>query len=267
MKKIIIVFIGLVTFLSILPFYLVFMMSTYYTEDLFKGIPVLPSNYLINNLKNIFQTNFIQVYGNSIFVSISAVVLCTLVSSLLGFAVAKYKFKFKKLISNFVIITMMVPMQISLIGYLREMKTVHLNNTLIPVILIWVSYPFGAFFMTQFIKDAIPDEMIESARIDGCSEPKIFASIIVPLIKPGIATLATLVFLWSWNNYMLPLVMINKQEFYTIPVLVSTLGTAHRNDFAARMCALSLAIFPVVIVFLLGSKTFIKGISAGAVKG
>ncbi|HEY5584007.1 MAG TPA: carbohydrate ABC transporter permease [Ruminiclostridium sp.] len=267
MKKLLIGFIAIVTVLSILPFYLVFMMSTYYSNDLFKGLPFLPSDFLLKNFETIFKTNFIQVYGNSIIVSVSAVVLCTLVSSLVGFAIAKYKFKFKKVINNFIIITMMVPMQISIIGYLLEMKTLHLNNTLLPIILVWVSYPFGAFFMTQFIKDSIADEMIESARIDGCSEPRIFATIVVPLIKPGIATLATLVFLWSWNNYLLPLIIINKQQFYTIPILVSTLGTAHRNDLAARMCALALSIFPVIVVFLLGSKTFIKGISAGAVKG
>jgi len=121
--------------------------------------------------------------------------------------------------------------------------------------------------MIQFIKDAIPDEILECARLDGCSEPRIFSAIVTPLIKPGIATLATLVFLWSWNNYMLPLIVINKQEWYTIPLLVSTLGIEHRTDHAAQMCALALAIFPMATIFLLGSKTFIKGITAGAIKG
>ncbi len=94
-----------------------------------------------------------------------------------------------------------------------------------------------------------------------------FFKIVVPCIKPGFLTLSTLVFLWSWNNYILPLILVNKQEMFTIPLMISTLSNQFRSDYGAIMCALSLSILPMVVIFSLCSKTFIKGIAAGAVKG
>lgn len=121
--------------------------------------------------------------------------------------------------------------------------------------------------MMQFISDGIPDELLESARLDGCSEPGIFFKIVIPCIKSGFVTLATLVFLWSWNNYVLPLILINKQELFTIPLMVNNLSNAFRSDYGAIMCALGLSVLPMIVIFSLCSRTFIQGIAAGAVKG
>lgn len=260
-------FLSVVTLVSLFPFYIMIVMGTHINEDLFKGIPLLPGNFAWENLKTVFHSNFIQVYGNSLIVSASAVILSVMVSALIGYAIAKYDFKMKKFLTYFVIVTMMVPTQVGLIGYIIEMRSLGLGNTLWPIILIWVAHPFGAFFMIQFMKDTIPNEVLESARIDGCSEPGILFRIVSPLIMPGLATLAMLVFLWSWNNYLLPLVTINNAKWYTLPIFVSNLGIVHRTDYAARMAALAMATLPVLLVFILGSKTFIKGIAAGAVKG
>ncbi|WP_270165350.1 carbohydrate ABC transporter permease [Paenibacillus sp. SYP-B4298] len=257
----------IVTVISLVPFYIMIMMSTYFTEDIFKGLPLLPGSYLLNNLRTVFESNFIQVYMNSLVVSVSAVLLAGLTSTLIGYSLAKFHFRFKRLLNYFIIISMMVPTQVGIIGYIIEMKHLGFGNTLLPIILVWAAFPFGAFFMVQFIKDTVPNEVLECARIDGCSEPGIFFRIVLPLIKPGLATLATLVFLWSWNNYLLPLVTINDSRWYTVPVFVSNLGIVHRTDYAARMTALAIATLPVLLVFLAGSKTFIKGITAGAVKG
>lgn len=262
-----IIFLVLVTAISVFPFYLVFIMSTYYNEDLYHGLPILPSDYLLGNLKTVMALNFPQIYANSLVVSLSAVLLATFTSSLIGFAVSKYEFKLRKAINYFIIVTMMVPGQISVIGYVMEMKALKLVDTLFPIILCWAAVPFGAFFMTQFIKDSVPLEIVECARLDGCSEPRIYWSIVLPFIRPGMATIAILVFLWSWNNYLLPLIVISKPKLYTIPLFVQTIGAEYRTDYAARMCALALAVFPVLIIFIIGSKTFIRGITAGAIKG
>jgi ABC-type glycerol-3-phosphate transport system permease component len=260
-------FLLLITAVSLVPFYVMLTMSTYYNEDIFKGLPLWPGDYLLENLKTVFATNFFRVYANSLIVSVSSVVFSVLISAMAGYAVAKYQFRLKRLMNYFIIVTIMVPSQVGLIGYIIQMKNMGLGNTLFPIILTWTAFPFGAFFMTQFIKDSVPSEIIECARIDGCSEPGILFRIVFPLIVPGLSTLATLIFLWSWNNYLLPLVTINNSKWYTIPVFVSNLGIVHRTDYAARMAALAISTFPVLIVFLLGSKTFIKGITAGAVKG
>ena len=263
-KQIILILMTLVMFF---PLYIVFVMGTYYSEDIFKGLPMLPSDYFLTNLKLVISKGFFSAYLNSITVSVASVILSVLVSTMIGFALAKYNFKGKKLIFAFVMAIMMIPGQISMIGYMLEMRKMNLINTLLPLIFTWAAHPLGAFLMMQFISDGIPDELLESARLDGCSEPGIFFKIVIPCIKSGFVTLATLVFLWSWNNYVLPLILINKQELFTIPLMVNNLSNAFRSDYGAIMCALGLSVLPMIVIFSLCSRTFIQGIAAGAVKG
>ena len=263
-KQIILILMTLVMFF---PLYIVFVMGTYYSEDIFKGLPMLPSDYFLTNLKLVISKGFFSAYLNSITVSVASVILSVLVSTMIGFALAQYNFKGKKFIFAFVMAIMMIPGQISMIGYMLEMRKMNLINTLLPLIFTWAAHPLGAFLMMQFISDGIPDELLESARLDGCSEPGIFFKIVIPCIKSGFVTLATLVFLWSWNNYVLPLILINKQELFTIPLMVNNLSNAFRSDYGAIMCALGLSVLPMIVIFSLCSRTFIQGIAAGAVKG
>lgn len=263
-KQIILIVMTLIMFF---PLYIVFVMGTYYSEDIFKGLPILPSDYFLTNLKLVISKGYFSAYFNSITVSVVSVILSVLVSTMIGFELAKYNFKGKKFIFAFVMAIMMIPGQISMIGYMLEMRKLNLINTLLPLIFTWAAHPLGAFLMMQFISDGIPDELLESARLDGCSEPGIFFKIVIPCIKSGFVTLATLVFLWSWNNYVLPLILINKQELFTIPLMVNNLSNAFRSDYGAIMCALGLSVLPMIVIFSLCSRTFIQGIAAGAVKG
>lgn len=263
-KQIILIVMTLIMFFLL---YIVFVMGTYYSEDIFKGLPILPSDYFLTNLKLVISKGYFSAYFNSITVSVVSVILSVLVSTMIGFALAKYNFKGKKFIFAFVMAIMMIPGQISMIGYMLEMRKLNLINTLLPLIFTWAAHPLGAFLMMQFISDGIPDELLESARLDGCSEPGIFFKIVIPCIKSGFVTLATLVFLWSWNNYVLPLILINKQELFTIPLMVNNLSNAFRSDYGAIMCALGLSVLPMIVIFSLCSRTFIQGIAAGAVKG
>lgn len=263
-KQIILIVMTLIMFF---PLYIVFVMGTYYSEDIFKGLPILPSDYFLANLKLVISKGYFSAYFNSITVSVVSVILSVLVSTMIGFALAKYNFKGKKFIFAFVMAIMMIPGQISMIGYMLEMRKLNLINTLLPLIFTWAAHPLGAFLMMQFISDGISDELLESARLDGCSEPGIFFKIVIPCIKSGFVTLATLVFLWSWNNYVLPLILINKQELFTIPLMVNNLSNAFRSDYGAIMCALGLSVLPMIVIFSLCSRTFIQGIAAGAVKG
>lgn len=257
----------LITIFMFFPLYTVFMMGTYYSEDIFKKLPILPGNYFFKNLETVLKNNFFQAYLNSFTVSIFSVILSVIASSMIGYVLAKFKFKAQKFLFSFIMVIMMIPGQISMIGYIREMRIFGLTGTLLPLIFVWVAHPFGAFFMTQFIRDSVPDEVLESARIDGSSETGIFFHIVLRMITPAVTTLSMLVFLWSWNAYMMPLIIINKQELYTIPLMVSTLSNQFRSDYGAIMCALSFAVLPMILIFTLSSKTFIRGIAAGAVKG
>lgn len=263
-KQVLIIALTLIMFF---PLYVVFIMGTYYSEDIFKGLPIFPGKYLLENLKTVFEQDYVKAYVNSILVSVFSVISSVFISSTAGFALSKYNFKGKKPIFGFVMAVMMIPSQISIIGYMVEMRSMHLTNTLLPLMIPWAAYPLGVFLMTQFIGDSVPDELLESARLDGCSEPRLFISIVVPTVRAGILTLGTLVFLWSWNAYLVPLLMVNKQELFTIPLMIAKLSTNYRSDYGAIMCALSLAVLPMIVIFSLCSKTFIKGIVAGAVKG
>lgn len=258
---------GVISLVALIPFYMMFVMGTYYSEDLFKGLPLLISNYFWENLKTTLSHGLLATYGNSIFVSAVSVAGCFFTSVTMGYALAKFEFKAKKALFVLVLTGMMLPTQISIIGYIMEMRVAHLTNTLWSVVCVWIANPFSAFFMMQFIRDSVPEEMMESARIDGCSEPGILFKIVVPCIKPAITTVATLVFLWSWNNYLLPLITLNKQEVYTLPLMISNISVSYRQDYGAQMLALALSTFPVLIIFIFGSKYFVKGITAGAVKG
>lgn len=258
---------GAVSVLSFLPFYFLIVMSTQVTEDIFKGKIFIPGAYFVENVKTVLASSFLLSYRNSLIVSGASTVLCVLICAMAGFALSKYEFRWKRPIFTFIIATMMVPQQIGLVGYLVEMRTLHLTQTLVPLILVWTTNAFGVFWMVQFIRSSVHAEIIESARVDGCNELRIFAQIVLPMIKPGLATLALVIFLWSWNNYLLPLVLINKESLFTIPLSIKSLGTTYRTDYAAQLTGLLFAILPLIIIFVAASRSFIRGLTAGAVKG
>ena len=260
-------FLIVISLISLYPFYTMVMMATYKTEDIFKGIPFLPSGYLIENLKVVMSSNFVRPYLNSIFVLVTATGICVLVSAMAGFGLTVYRFRAKKAMMKFIMMTMMVPSQIGIIGFMVEMRKMYLGGTIWPLILGWFASGFGAYWMAQFTRGALPLELVECSRIDGCNELRIFWQISMPCIKPGLVTLALLIFLWSWNSYLGPLVLVSRPDLYTIPIFIRTLGNAYRTDYGAQIAGLVLATIPLVVMFVLGSRNFIKGLTAGAVKG
>ncbi len=254
------------TVLALTPFYIMFIMGTYKNEDIFTGLKLLPGDYIAKNFETILQGNVIRPYLNSLFISVLSMLICVLVSSLIGYGMSKFRFRGKKLLMTVLLATLVMPYQISMAGYMMEMRWFHLNNTLWPMILVFIANPFGAFWMTQYIGSAIPDSIIESARIDGSGELRLFLTIVFPMIKPATITLALLVFLWSWNNFLIPLVFVTDPKQYTLPIFISTLGGAYRVDYAAKMLNLTLATIPVLVFFSIFSKYLIKGMTIGAVK-
>ena len=115
---------GIISLISLTPFYFMVVMSTYKTENIFKGLPLLPSNYMAENIKTVFASNFVQTYGNSLFISAMSMLVCVLVSAMMGYAMTVYQFRFKKLLKSFLMLTMMAPTQIGIIGYMIEMRTI-----------------------------------------------------------------------------------------------------------------------------------------------
>lgn len=252
--------------ISLIPFYIMFIMGTYKNEDIFKGLRLLPGNYLAQNFQTIMQGNVIRPYFNSLFISLISMVSCVFVSAMCGYGLSKFRFKGRKVFFRILLITLMMPYQISLSGYLMEMRWFHLNNTLWPMIFVFFANPFGAFWMTQYIGSAVPSSLIESAEMDGAGHFRIFMTIVFPIIKPAVITLGLLIFLWSWNNFLIPLVFVADPRQYTIPLFVSTLGGAYRIDYAAKLLNLTIATIPVLVFFSVFSKYLIKGMTIGAIK-
>ncbi len=251
----------------IFPFYSMVMMSTHYTESLAKGLPLLPGGYLIENLRSVFAIDFHLYYKNSLIVSISATFLSVVVSGLAGYAFAKYKFKGSNILFSFILITMMIPTQMGLIAFVIEMKALGWMNTLLPLIIPAAATGFGVYWLRSYISSAFPNELMESGRIDGAGELLILFRIAVPCIKPALLSLALMNFIANWNSYLIPLIVLNRNETYTIPIGILNLNSMYRNDLAAKITALTLGVLPLLILFLIMSKSFIKGLTMGAVKG
>ena len=165
-----------------------------------------------------------------------------------------------------IIATMLIPGQLSTVAFIIEMKSFGLLGTHLPLILPAAS-PFAVFWFSSYMRDGVPNELTDAARIDGCHEFSIFFRIVLPLIKPALGTMALLAFLGSWNNFMVPMIILNKPEMYTLPIGVKNFGNAYLRDTAAQILALNLAVFPVLIVFAIFNKNMIRNIAAGAIKG
>jgi len=252
---------------AIFPFYMMIIMSTYRTAELYKAIRMIPGSYYFKNLATVIESGFMKYYVNSFYIAFVATLLCAFVSSLAGYGLAKFRFRLNKPLYFFTIASMMIPMQLGLIGYVIEMRAIHLANTREAVIAMFVASSFGVFWMTQFIRGSLPTEVVESARIDGCGELRIFFSIVLAYIRPGLATLIILSFMWNWNNYLLPLVILTNPELYPLTLGIASLGNRYTADYAAQITALGIGTLPLILVFILGSRYFIRGLTAGDIKG
>lgn len=249
------------------PFYSMIMMSTYNSNDLYTGIKLIPGDYLAENFKTLFTIDFMAYYKNSLIVAVSTTVLGVFVSAAAGFAFGKYEFRFKKTMFAAVLVTMMIPMQFGIVAFVLEMRWIGWLNTLWPLIVPPAANALGVFWMTQFARSTIPTEVLESARIDGCGEAGIFFRIVMPFLRPAFVTLGLLFFLWSWNNFFVPLIVLSSDSLYTIPLGIRGLAGQFRADSAAQILGLTLGTIPVLVFFAVFSKNLIEGLASTAVKG
>lgn len=227
-----------------------------------------PKHFVWSNFPDIWQAlDFGRTLSNSLIVSASTTVLIVIFSTMAGYAFSKKKFVGKNIIFLVLIGTMTVPPTVLLLPLYFIITKMGMYDTLTGLILPFSVTVFGIFFTKQYIDD-IPNELLESARIDGCGEFRIFFQIVVPLIKPAVTTLAIIEFVRNWNSFTVPLVLIQTESKYTLPL---KLGLLKQENVAVPwsqiLAANVLASLPVIILFLLLQRQFIKGLMAGAVKG
>lgn len=252
---------------AVFPFYSMIVMGTYKTRDLYLGIKLWFGDYFLTNLKTLVSAKLWRNYANSIIVAGLTTVCTVFVSSLAGIGYAKYNFRGKKLFYNFVLLTMLIPTQLGIVAFYMEMKIFGWTNELISLIVPHCANAFTLFFVMQYAQQAIPGEVMESARIDGCSEWQVYRKICLPFLKPCLLTIALLVFLWTWNNFLEAFIMLSDESLYTIPIAIKTLSTRYAKDIGAQILGLSIGTLPALIFFAVFNKNLIQGLASSAVKG
>ena len=264
---IIVILLGLLAVLVVLPFVWMVLSSFRTNKDIRLNISSMwPDPWTLTGYAAaLTRAPFVRWFINSVFVSTTVTLIVLFTSSITGFVFAKYKFPFKNLIFGVILATMMVPSQVLMIPNFLIVKGLGLYNRLGALIVPMMVSMFGIFLCKQFIED-IPDSLCEAARIDGAGDFFIYARIILPNIKPCIGSLTIFSFLESWNDYLNPLIMLNYTEKMTLPLALNFFSSQHLADLSATMAVASLVMVPVLIVFIMFQKQFIKGLALSGMK-
>ena len=252
-----------------LPILLMLLTSLKGNREIFTNPYGLPHIFNLDNyIKLIKISNYLVYFKNSIIVAVTSIFLILIISSLASFVIAKYRFMGNRFLYFYFIAGLIIPIKLGTIGILKTMITLHLFDNIASLVIVNVAMgiPFGVFVLTDFIR-MIPEELSNSARIDGCSEPKIFYKIIVLLICPALAAVAIINFIPIWNDFWFPLVLIRSDNIKTVPLATALLYGQYETNFGLIFAVLSMASLPVIIFYLILSRQFIKGLTAGALKG
>lgn len=257
--------------LSVMPFIIMIVNSTRSTPQIQQhAVSLVPSKFFFKNYKILTGKSFNPATGflNSITISVCTTLLTLYFSTLTAYAIVIYDWKLKKAFFTFVMAIMMIPGQITMIGFYQMVYKIHMTNKLIMLILPAIAAPQLVFFMRQYMIPLLSPSLVESARIDGAREFRTFNQIVLPIMKPALATQAIFSFVNSWNNLFTPLVLLTKQKKYTLPIMVSLLkGDIYKVEHGAVYMGLTLTALPLIVMYLLLSKYIVEGVALGSVKG
>ena len=259
------------SFLCLFFFYILLVNSTRSHADLQKGFSWLPGNYFFENLKNVANDGSFPMFKgifNSLVVSTCSAALCTYFSAMTAYGLYAYQFKLKKVAFTFIMAILVMPTQVTAMGFLRLMTNIGLYDSLLPLIIPSIASPAVFYFMYSYLESSLPLSLVEAARIDGCGEFVTFNRIVLPIMKPAVAVQAIFTFVGSWNNYFVPALIIQSKDKMTVPILIATLrGADYMNfDMGKIYMMITVAIVPIIVVYLLLSKYIIAGITLGGVK-
>ena len=261
----------IISFFCLFWFYVMFINATRSKGELKAGFTAIPSHYLLTNWKNLVNGTLPIWSGmiNSLIISGCAAVLCTYFSTMTAYAIHAYEFKLKKYIYPFILMIMMIPTQVTALGFIKLVNGMNLMDSFIPLIVPSIASPVVFFYMKQYMESALPMSLIEAARIDGSGEFKTFNSIVLPLMKPAIAVQAIFTFVSSWNNYFTPALILHEDKKKTLPILIAQLRAADwlKFDMGQVYVMITFSILPVIIVYLILSKHIVQGVALGSVKG
>ena len=255
--------------LTIVPVWLLIVNATRSTIEIQQGISMLPSIYTITNYKVLLSKGLDLPRGflNSFSIAILTTIVTVYFSMLTAYGIVAYNFKGKKFLYNFILVLVMIPMQLSIIGFYQYMTKIGLDDSYAALILPSIASAASVFFCKQYLESIMIQDLIDAGRIDGCSEIGIFHQIMMPIAAPGAFTLGIFAFVGAWNNFFNAFILITSRDKYTLPMLVQTLrGDVYRHEYGAIYLGLAASVVPIIIIYFLFSRYIVNGISMGAVK-
>lgn len=260
---------GLAAF-ALLPFWWALVSSFKHNTEIYAYPPrLLPPRIDFTNYANLFGKQFFpRWFANSVALAMTSTFLVLFFCSLAGFAFAKYDFRLRNVLFAVMMGSVMIPFQLTMTPLYAEMNALRWLNTYWAVIVPEMAPAFGIFLMRQYMV-TIPSELVDSARIDGCSEFRIYAQIVLPLARPALGTLAIYSFMGSWNSYLWPLIVLRDAQLYTLPIGLAAMQgqvVLKSVDYGMVMAGALVSAVPIIIVFLLMQRQFISGLTLGAVK-
>ena len=260
------------TAMCLFSFYMLIINATRSNSDLQAGFKLLPSDYMLKNLVGAWTDASINIprgMFNSFIVAASSALLTTYFSALTAYGIHAYQFKLKKLAFTFIMAVMVIPPQVSAVGFYQMCVKNNWTNSYLPLVLPSIAAPVVFFYMKQYMESVLPMEIVDAARVDGSGEFYTFNRIILPMMRPALAVQMIFSFVTSWNNYFMPALLLDKAEMKTVPLMIAQLRSADYSkfDMGKVYMFILLAILPVVVVYMFLSKYIIKGVTAGSVKG
>lgn len=261
----------LLAILSIMPFWIMIVNATRSTPQIQESaISLIPSWHILKNFHVLTGKSFNPIVGfvNSLIIAGCSTLLAVYFSSLTAYANVAYDWKAKHAFFSFVMAVMMIPGQVTMIGFYQMVYQIHMTNNMLMLILPAIASPSMVFFMRQYLQASLSMEIVQSARIDGAREFYTFNKIVLPIMKPAIATQAIFSFVGSWNNLFTPMVLLTDKKKYTMPIMVGMLkGDAYKTEYGSVYLGLTLTVLPLIVVYLILSKYIIAGVALGSVKG
>ena len=259
------------TFLCLFFFYILIINSTRNHFQIQRGFSFLPGKSFLKNLKNVLNDANIPVLSgikNSLIVSTMTAILATYFSAMTAYGLYAYNFKLKKPAFIFILLILVMPTQVTALGFVRLITKMNLMDTLYPLFLPSIASPAVFYFMYSYMQSSLPLELVEAARIDGSGEFRTFNHIVIPVMKPALAVQAIFAFVNAWNNYFIPALIITSNKKKTLPLLIAALRSADflKFDMGKVYMLITIAIVPIIIVYILLSKYIVAGVTLGGVK-
>lgn len=269
-KILALIFLGVMVLVSIVPVYVVMINTTRSTSEIISGFSLIPGSSFIKNFISMINNqniDFVNALFNSIFIAFLSTGLSMYFSGLTAYGFAMYDFKGNKFLFNVILFSMMIPSQLTLIGFYQVCYWLGLIDSYIPLIITSVAATSATYFTYSYIKQTKLESIVESGRMDGMSELRIYNTLIMPIIKPSLFTMGILSFVGSWNSYLTPLTILTSNDKFTLPVAIAQLKSFELDiDMGTQYAAIFLSLVPIIIIFVIFSRHVIAGISSGSVK-